>query len=455
VTLAADPVADGVVRVRDEATFPHAFPTALLPTPTVQCHAANLAWLPGGDLACVWFGGTQEGVADISAYLSVLPAGSDTWRDPVRLSDDPTRSEQNPVLFVATDAEVWLLYTAQLAGNQDTSEVRRRISRDGGVTWDEPTVLFPATEQGGVFVRQPPVVLPTGRILVPVFNCVTVPGERWAGDADTSGVRISDDGGSTWTDVEVPGSLGCVHMNIVERQDGSLWACFRSRWADHVWETTSTDGGSTWSRPVPTVLPNNNSSIQAAAFGDGRVALVLNRSSAADATARRVSLYDEIDDDGIREDVHGPVLADVGPAPGSAGGPASGGLAVGGPARVDRAEERPRAFWGAPRAPMTLGVSVDDGRTWPALLDVETGDGYCLSNNSRDGLNRELSYPSVLAGRDGDLHLAYTWHRRAIRYVHVPADAVDRLVAQAGRADGTQPPADASTRPGSTSTGSA
>ena len=28
---------------------------------------------------CVWFGGTQEGVSDITAYLSRMPAGADTW----------------------------------------------------------------------------------------------------------------------------------------------------------------------------------------------------------------------------------------------------------------------------------------------------------------------------------------------------------------------------------------
>ena len=389
---------DGRLRDRDGGGR-----AAYLPTPTVQCHAANLAWLPNGDLACVWFGGTQEGVADIRVYFSRLPAGSDTWLDPVALTDDPSRSEQNPVLFGAQEGELWLLYTAQLAGNQDTSEVRRRISHDGGVTWEPPTVLLPADGRRGVFVRQPPVVLPSGRVLTPVFNCVSVPGEKWAGNEDTSSVWWSDDGES-WTEVRVPGSLGCVHMNIVVRQNGSLWACFRSRWADHIWESTSMDGGMTWTEPAPTSLPNNNSSIQAVSLGQDDVALVFNASSAEDATERRVSLYDEIDDEGVRDGLDGPQRAEPAPDP-----------------------ARRTAFWGAPRAPMTLGLSEDGGRSWPVTVDLETGDGYCMSNNSRDGLNRELSYPSVLAGPAGDLHVAFTYHRRAIKHIHLPAEFVARL----------------------------
>nr|WSZ20163.1 hypothetical protein OH837_46140 [Streptomyces canus] len=49
------------------------------------------------------------------------------------------------------------------------------------------------------------------------------------------------------------------------------------------------------------------------------------------------------------------------------------------------------AFWGAPRAPLSLALSSDGGGlTWPRRADLVTGDGYCLTNNSRDGLNREL-----------------------------------------------------------------
>jgi predicted neuraminidase len=193
-------------------------------------------------------------------------------------------------------------------------------------------------------------------------------------------------------------------MCVVPPPAGSAgWtAYFRSRWADHVYRSTSTDA-TTWREPEPTELPNNNSSIQAVRLDQDRMAMVLNESSRLDATARRASLYDEVDDDGIAEGA-GSQVVDIDP---------------------DRAASGPRtAFWGAPRAPLTLAVSADDGRTWPWRRVLADGDGYALSNNSRDGLNRELSYPSLLQGPDGTLHVAFTHHRKAIRYVRVPAGEV-------------------------------
>ena len=80
------------------------------------------------------------------------------------------------------------------------------------------------------------------------------------------------------------------------------------------------------------------------------------------------------------------------------------------------------AFWGAPRAPMTLAISADEGRTWPMRRDLEVGDGYCMTNNSKDRLNREFSYPSICQTADGLLHITYTYWRQAIKYVRVATD---------------------------------
>lgn len=354
----------------------------LLPAPTVQCHAANLVVLPEGGLGCAWFGGTQEGLSDISVWFSRRqPDG--TWTTPVKVSDDPTRSEQNPVLFVVGPNELWLFYTAQHAGNQDTAEVRHAISRDGGRSWKPGHLRIPKPDGLGLFVRQPPVVLDDGRLLLPAFHCPTPSTGRWVGDDDYSVVLASTDGGAGWTSHPVPGSTGCVHMNILRLPDGSFLALFRRRQADAIHRSRSADGV-TWSEPVPTELPNNNSSIQAAVLDDGRVVVAYNHSSRADAVERRSSLYDEIDGSGVAD------------------------------------EQQPGvAFWGAPRAPMSLAVSNDGGLTWPVRRDVEDGDGYCLSNDSSTQRNRELSYPSLVQADDGQLHLAYTRFRQAIKHVQL------------------------------------
>jgi predicted neuraminidase len=367
---------------------PERFET-LLPSPCVQNHAAQIAVLADGDLGCVWFGGTQEGIADISVYFSRLAPGSQRWSEPMKLSDDATRSEQNPILFPTPQGPLWLLHTAQSGGRQDTALVRRRISHDHGRSWGKVETLFEPGPGYGLFVRHPPVVRGDGGWVLPVYRCVTPESGRWVGDEDFSFVRISEDAGRTWDEVPVPESTGCVHMSIVRLGGDALLGLFRSRWADFIHASRSQDGGRSWSPARPTGLPNNNSSIQALNLRDGRIALVFNHSSAADATGRREGLYDDIE----------------------------GGEA---------APRRPgRAFWGAPRAPMTLALSGDGGQTWPLQRDLETGDGYCMTNNSRDRLNREYSYPSIAQTPDGSLHIAYTYFRQAIKYVRVMPDWVE------------------------------
>jgi predicted neuraminidase len=365
---------------------------AFLPTECVQNHAANLCVLPGGDLGCVWFGGTQEGLPDIGIWFSRLEKGASRWQAPVRMSHDRDRSEQNPILFVAPDGRLWLLFTAQRFGNQDTAIVRYRTSDDGGRAWSEIGTLI---DRPGTFVRQPPLITDDGAWLLPVFYCRAAPGEKWDGSNDISAVLRSTDAGKSWQETLVPGSLGCVHMNIVRLTDRTLLALFRSRWADSIYASRSSDEGRTWSPPQATVLPNNNSSIQVKVLASGALALVFNDSSAAQATGRRLSLYDEIDD-------------------GDAAGEPQGAVAPKPDAR--------KAFWGAPRAPMTIALSRDGGRTWPHRRNVEVGDGFCMTNNSEGKLNRELSYPSVTQDDDGMIHVAFTYFRQRIKYVRLSED---------------------------------
>lgn len=59
------------------------------------------------------------------------------------------------------------------------------------------------------------------------------------------------------------------------------------------------------------------------------------------------------------------------------------------------------------REALLLWISGDDGKTWQASRSVETAP---------DG-GAEFSYPALLLGRDGRIHLAYTWRRQGIKHV--------------------------------------
>ncbi|MBI3909971.1 MAG: exo-alpha-sialidase [Armatimonadetes bacterium] len=58
------------------------------------------------------------------------------------------------------------------------------------------------------------------------------------------------------------------------------------------------------------------------------------------------------------------------------------------------------------RRPLSLALSTNDGRDWPAIRDLETASG-------------EYSYPAISQGADGRIHVTYTWRRQRIRHVTV------------------------------------
>jgi predicted neuraminidase len=360
-----------------------------IPTATVQCHASNLLELPDKSLLCVWFGGTQEGTSDISVYISRLEPGA-SWSTPVRISSDPDRSEQNPLLFRDSETgNIWLFHTAQPAGNQDKAAIIARISKDQGLTWSEPFEPFPGKR--GAFIRQPVIVLPDGTWVLPIWYCRVPPGYRWIGTDDVSSVLYTRDRGKTWSENSVPESTGAVHMNIIALPAKQSYVAFyRSRWADNVYRSESTDAIN-WSAPQKTSLPNPNSGICAAALPNGDIVIVFNDSSASQNMERREGLYD-----------------DITPAEDK---------------RVNQPEVNGKsAIWGTPRKALSVGVSKDAGKTWTYRV-LEDGDGFCMTNNSKERANRELSYPSIfidspLQDTKG-VHVAYTHYRQFIRYVHI------------------------------------
>lgn len=369
-------------------------PQGLIPTQRPENHASFLHHLPDGTLAAVWFAGVREGMPDVRIQMSRFDAQDETWGPAEFVSPSSDQSHQNPVLATLPDGTVWLLYTAQDLGAQDTAIVMKRTSADGGRTWDEPMPLLP---DRGVFIRQDLVVLDDDTLLLPMFRCELPPGRQWHGDTDTSFVLRSTDGGSTWTQIPVPASLGAVHMDIVPFEDGELVAFFRSRWADAIHRSVSADGGLSWSAPAALEVPNNNSSIhmrRAPHLGADAVLAVLNPVAAAPGTA-----------DG---DVEQPLDDTKVTAPGT-------------PIPLER-----HSVWGVDRIPLSLLRSDDRGHTWRRVLDLETRETVPAEVTERAGDRAfEMSYPTVVLNSEGDAHISYSYCRLAIKHVIVAREVIE------------------------------
>ena len=60
----------------------------------------------------------------------------------------------------------------------------------------------------------------------------------------------------------------------------------------------------------------------------------------------------------------------------------------------------------AKRTRLALAISGDEGQSWSPPRLIEQGDG-----------EDEFSYPALLQGRNGTIHLAYTWQRQKIKHL--------------------------------------
>ncbi|WP_339319510.1 sialidase family protein [Paenibacillus sp. FSL R10-2734] len=345
---------DGILRQSEQDSQ---LTEALLPIRyEPDSHSANMLELDNGDLLCVWFSGSGEGNPDTNVLLSRLPAGSNRWEEPIEVASDLERSEQNPVVFQAPDGGIWLLHTSTEPHNQRTSRIIFRISEDRGRTWGERCVLH---EGPGLFLRSPILAMSNGEWLLPCYYCKD--------GGHYSVVLISSDQGATWKEYEVEGAQHRVQMSVVERHPGTLFAVFRSRQADRIYSSTSTDFGRTWSQPIKTALPNNNSSVQMTQLTNGDLVLIYN-----DSTMER--------------DQHRWVQR--------------------------KGEWRKKPL----RTPLTIAVSEDGGATWPYIRNIQISDAEYRE------FQIGYSYPCIIQTKDGIIHTAYSFLRKAIKYVQFTED---------------------------------
>ncbi|MGD0346245.1 MAG: sialidase family protein [Terracidiphilus sp.] len=348
-------LADGVERFNASLQAAETYLPILYPS----SHAANLYELKNGDVLCVWFSGTWEGSSGVGIVISRRPKGSRNW-EPTLLIDRQTGvSYQNPVVFQEPDGTVDLYHSTQEAdAGEANAHVLHLVSKDNGVTWTKPTLLF---GKPGAFPRHPIVILKDGSWMLPL-SYVTSAGIGAGSETNYSVTEISRDKGATWKECFMAGSQGRIQPSVVTLSSGHLLAFFRSRASDFIYSSTSSDG-CIWSPATATVLPNNNASVQAFRLHDGHLVMAFDNSSKTQA---------------------------------------NGGL----------------------RKPLSVALSLDGGRTWPYLRDLEEGrPGYGLAEQTPKQPGREeYSYPSIIETCNGEILVAFTYRRQTIKVVSITED---------------------------------
>lgn len=293
-------------------------------------HAPGIVECPNHDLLVSWYRGAGERQADdVAVYGARKRHGSDTWSEPFLMADIPGFPDCNTAMAIDSRNRLWLYWPTIIANSWETCLTRARVSSDyqgdGAPKWEWQETLFlkpknfeakmtqvldqlvaeradKASDREKQFVEfvrktlkekssnrlgwQPrckPTVLPSGRILLPLYT-------------DTYSVSlmaISDDMGKTWFASEPLVGYGNIQPAVLRRDDGTLVAYMRENGRlEKIRVCESKDDGITWG-PVEVInLPNPGSGLDAVRLANGHFVLIYN-----DTVNGRNSLAVSISDD--------------------------------------------------------------------------------------------------------------------------------------------------------------
>ena len=218
-----------------------------------------------GELLLFYGAHAGSGDWDRAVIRAVRSAdGGRTWSEPVTQLADPQRSLFQPSLTRLANGELGLTHTV-LAHGQDAYKVFRR-SADEGRTWSDPLKISDDSHAYTTGPHNRLYTLSSGRLLA-LLHCNLAPKKDRQGGPLGAYVVYSDDHGRTWT--RTPGDRvlhvadnpyrkhewGFWEPSLVEHEPGKLLMMARTA-TGWLYECRSEDGGSTWTDPARSVVPN-------------------------------------------------------------------------------------------------------------------------------------------------------------------------------------------------------
>ena len=373
-----------------------------------ECHGATIVELKNGDLVASYFGGTKERNPDCGIWVSRKLKGAKSWTAPYLAADgvfnlndplikiaglsgineettpatagpmsvhfdgDTLNSRRkacwNPVLFQIPGGDLLLFYKIGTNVGDWTGWLTR--SSDGGKTWSQ---------------REP---LPEG-ILGPIKNKPEYINGRIISPSSTEGkmgwrvhFEISDDQGKTWkkvgpldAELDLPTISRKAEVKDVDDQEGGEAIVGKDM------------------KPIYAIQP---SSLR---HRDGRLQVLCRTRNAKVATAWS-------SDNG--ETWSKVTLLDV---PNNNSGTDAVTLKDGRHVLIYNNFETLPGTPKGPRTPLLIAIS-EDGINWRHAVTLE------------DSPISQYSYPSIIQGKDGDLHAIYTWRRQRIKYAKIDTKSI-------------------------------
>jgi lysophospholipase L1-like esterase/predicted neuraminidase len=294
-------------------------------------HAAGIVECPNGDLLVSWYRGSGERQADdVAVYGARLGRGAQRWSEPFLMVDTPGFPDGNTAMHIDPKGRLWLFWPVVMANTWESCLTQYRVSEsyetEGAPRWSWQGTLFlkprdferkmtealearlktegqhpkglarteklddlrkligdKLSSRLGWQVRCKPTVLPSGRILLPLYS-----------DTYSAGLMaISDDEGQTWFASEPLAGYGSIQPAVLRRDDGTLVAYMRENGPlEKIRVSESRDDGLTWGPVGVTDLPNPGSGLDGVRLQNGHWVLVYN-----DTTSKRNSLAVSLSED--------------------------------------------------------------------------------------------------------------------------------------------------------------
>jgi predicted neuraminidase len=272
----------------------------IFPLQDNHVHSSSIVELPNGDILSCWFEGSGERNADdVKIKGARLKNGEKQWGKPFLLADTPEFPDCNPVLFLNPKNELFLFWIVIKSNRWEESILKYKKSiryesygppvwswqdiillkpgedfkkstelkfnelPERGVGWGEYAPLYEkmlveaagdkTKRQSGWMTRTKPLLLNSGRILLPLYS----------DGFNFSIIAYSDDNGNRWKTSDPIVGYGNVQPSLTQRKNGDIVALMRDNGdrPNRVIQSISSDQGENWSTVKDLNIYNPGSSL--------------------------------------------------------------------------------------------------------------------------------------------------------------------------------------------------